>query len=71
MNLISPLSALILKCIIGLIILVYLFSLIWIIGQIIKDKHKSLWRKTVSLIFIVTFPLIGPLAYFIFRPAEK
>jgi len=71
MNFLSPKSAELFQGISWFISIIYILLIIRTILQISRDGQKSTVEKLISIIFIILFPVLGLILYYLFQKNRK
>jgi hypothetical protein len=71
MNFLSPKSAELFQGISWFISIIYVLLIIRTILQISRDGQKSTVEKLISIIFIILFPVLGLILYYLFQNNRK
>lgn len=67
MEVLSPQSADLFQGVVWLISIIYLLLIIRTILLIIQNGQKSFLAKLISIIFIILFPVLGLVLYYLFQ----
>ncbi|WP_377983154.1 PLDc N-terminal domain-containing protein [Aquirufa avitistagni] len=71
MRFLTPKSADLFQGISWFISIIYVLLIIRTILQIIRDGQKSHLEKLISIIFIILFPVLGLILYYLFQNNRK
>ena len=71
MTFLSPKSAELFQGISWFISIIYILLIIRTILQISRDGQKSTVEKLISIIFIILFPVLGLILYYLFQNNRK
>ena len=71
MRFLTPKSADLFQGISWFISIIYILLIIRTILQIIRDGQKSTVEKLISILFIILFPVLGLILYYLFQNNRK